>query len=767
MPGHMRRPGALISRCRCLPRRSPLPPDSAPLIRPRRWGSIPCGIRSATIRVFRRFCNSTPDTNLRRRTPSCRVHPAPRPRRRQPRTRPRMTEFIARLKQRKLVQWALAYVAFAFALIQVLDVVAESYDWPHSAMHVVFGLLALGLVIALVLAWYHGEKGRQRVSGAELLLIALALAIGGGLLWRFGRSASPSATSRVTEAGSPDAAQRNPGATPAAIPIAAIPAKSIAVLPFENLSEDKGNAYFADGMQDLILTKLADIGDLKVISRTSTAKYESHPDNLKLIAQQLGVATILEGSVQKAGNQVLVNVQLIDAHTDSHIWADSYTRTLDNIFGVEGEVAQKIADALKARLSPVESAQLAALPTTNQAAYDLFLRAEYQAHKGNLNYDTDEFHVAIPLYRQAIQKDPNFALAYAQLSFAESGVVWFGSGENDVKPLVADSLAQAEKALALQPRLVAGYLALGYNAYWGRQDYPAALKAFAAALILRPNDADAFAATGYVLRRQGRFDEAIAAMRRALVLDPRDSHFVDNLGETCAAVGRTAEAAQLYERAMALDPDSYQARWDYSGLILASSGNVARALKMAQGDAPLLQLERVQLMTYQRKYRDALALLVDIPDAANAFNYQSGPKALWQANLHRLMGDDAQARPLYARALSESRARIARLTGNADKLGFVWNHVGAAELGLGKLDDALAAAAQSQALSTQSGDRFFALGVTQLNAALYAQAGRADLAVPLLAKALASPGIGTFYSPAPGFDPAWDQIGRASGRERA
>ena len=338
-------------------------------------------------------------------------------------------------------------------------------------------------------------------------------------------------------------------------------------------------------------------------------------------------------------------------------------------------------------------------------------------------------------------------------------MVWFGSGEDDVKPLVADSLAQAEKALALQPRLVAGYLALGYNAYWGRQDYPAALKAFAAALKLRPNDADAFAATGYVLRRQGRFDEAIAAMRRALVLDPRDSHVADNLGETCAAVGRTAEAAQFYERAIALDPDSYQARWDYSGLILAGSGDVARALKMARGDAPLLQLERVQLLTYQRKYRDALALLADIPDAANAFNYQSGPKALWQANLHRLMGDDAQARPLYARALSESRARIAQLTGNADKLGFVWSHVGAAELGLGKLDDALAAAAKSQALSTQSGDRFFALGVTQLNAALYAQAGRADLAVPLLAKSLASPGIGTFYSPVTlGFDPAWDPI---------
>src|SRR5690348_16439579 len=246
-------------------------------------------------------------------------------------------------------------------------------------MHVVFGLIALGFVVALVLAWYHGERGAQRVSGAELLLIALVLAIGGRLLWRFERA--PNALAVAAQTRSPDAAQRNPGATPSAIPIAAIPAKCFAVLPFENLSEDKGNAYFADGMQDLILTKLADIGDLKVISRTSTAKYQSHPDNLKIIAQQLGVAAILEGSVQKAGNQVLINVQLINASSDSHVWAQSYQRTLDNIFGVEGEVAQKVADALKARLSPVESAQLATVPTTNRAAYDLFLRAEFFVNK--------------------------------------------------------------------------------------------------------------------------------------------------------------------------------------------------------------------------------------------------------------------------------------------------------------------------------------------------------------------------------------------------
>src|SRR6185312_13970611 len=194
-------------------------------------------------------------------------------------------------------------------------------------------------------------------------------------------------------------------------------------------------------------------------------------------------------------------------------------------------------------------------------------------------------------------------------------------------------------------------------------------------------------------------------------------------------------------------------------LILASSGDVARALERAQGDAPQLQLERVQLLTYQRKYSDALTLLAGIPDSAEAFNYQFGPKSLWQANLHRLMRDNAHARSLFEQALAESRSRLVTLAGNADKLSFVWNHVAAAELGLGRLDDALAAVAKSQSLSIQSGDRFFGLGITQLNAALYAQAGRADLAVPLLARAFPNLGIGTIYSPATlAFDPAWDPI---------
>jgi TolB-like protein/Tfp pilus assembly protein PilF len=663
-----------------------------------------------------------------------------------------MTRFWERLKQRKLVQWALAYVAAAFALLQGVDIVAQQFGWPETLQRGITLAMVLGFFVALVLAWYHGEKGEQSVSTTELLILAVLLAVGGGLMWRYAGTTAPGVTATGVVV--------NPASSPV-VPTAdtAIPAKSIAVLPFENLSEEKGNKYFADGMQDLILTKLADIGALKVISRTSTMKYASHPDDLKIIAQQLGVATILEGSVQKAGNQVLINVQLIDAKTDAHLWAESYTRTLDNIFGVEGEVAQKIAEALKAKLSPTETKRLATNLSSNPDANDLFLRAEYLSDRAAGDFDAAGFMAAIALYRQALEKDKDFVLARARLSFAESGAVWFGSGGDGSRQLAADAAAQAEQALAQQPDLVASQLALGYSAYWGQQDYATALIAFTKVLKLRPNDAGALAARGYVLRRQGHYDAAIDSMQQALTFDPRNSAVAETLAETYQTTSRYAEAERYSRLAMALDPDNFQARGNYSNGILLGSGDVERALAAAQGDKPVLQLSRVQLLTYQRKYRDALALLEVIPDTPDNFFYQVGPKALLQANLYRLAGDTARAQPLYVHALAQSRAQLVALAGKAIKLSFVWNHIASAELGLGKTDATLASIAKSGALATQSGDVFFGTILMLSNAILYAEAGRPELAVPLLEKSLAMPGIGGFYSPVMlWIDPAWDPI---------
>src|SRR6476660_2479507 len=264
-----------------------------------------------------------------------------------------MNEFFQRLKQRKLVQWAIAYVAAAFALLQGIDIVAQQFGWPEGVRRGITLGLVVGFFVTLVLAWYHGERGAQRVTVTELLIISLVLALGGGLLWRFAAARSAD----------------NKTATVPSESKSVINAKSIAVLPFENLSEEKQNEYFADGVQDQILTDLSQIADLKVISRTSVMQYKSGlARNLRKIGEELGVAHVVEGSVQRAANKVRVSAQLIDARTDAHLWAQTYDRDVADVFAIQGEIAKAIADQLQAKLSPNEKKAIERPPTTDLAA---------------------------------------------------------------------------------------------------------------------------------------------------------------------------------------------------------------------------------------------------------------------------------------------------------------------------------------------------------------------------------------------------------------
>lgn len=530
---------------------------------------------------------------------------------------------------------------------------------------------------------------------------------------------------------------------------------SIAVLPFENLSSDRNNDYFVAGVQDLILTELAHAGDMKVISRASVRKYASHPDDLALIGRQLGVANILEGSVQKIGDHVLINVQLIDAQTDEHIWAESYTRTLGNVFGVEGDVAGQIAGALRVKLSPVETATLAVVPTQNEAAYDLFLRAEYQLNRGVISIDLAGLKAAIPLYRQAIGQDPDFALAWARLSFDESLLAWFDGGGMDVKPLNEQARADAERALQLQPGLAAAHLAIGYSDYYGRGDYARALGAFAAALKLEPNDACALAAQGYVERRLGRFDDAIVSLQQALALDPRNSALAHEWGMTYLAVGRYPDAENAFQRALALDPNNRQAKIWYAQAIELGTGDVLRALIAVQGGDPGLKMTRVTLLGDERKYREALELLGTVPDTPDSFG--PGGKALAQADLYSLLGDKVRARALYGQALPRVRAQLKVQQGM--QLSGTWQGVAAAELGLGHIAEAMTAIGKAQsaidAVPDQAAGPDFRLGIARF----YSRAGRPGLAVPVIRQALAMPGVGTYYSPMwLWLDPVWDPI---------
>src|SRR5579885_181224 len=478
--------------------------------------------------------------------------------------------FLARLKQRKLVQWVLAYIAFAFALLQGVDIVAQRFAWPDQIEKLLILALAIGFVVVLVLAWYHGERGAQRISGTEIAILTLLLAIGGGLLLAYERMPSHSgAAAHNTDVQSNSAAIADTATS--AIPI---PPKSIAVLPFENLSEEKGNAYFADGMQDLILTKLADIGDLKVISRTSTAKYQSHPDDLKTIAQQLGVATILEGSVQKAGDQVLINVQLIDARDDNHLWAESYQRTLDNIFGVEGEVAQQVADALKVKLSGGEQRTLAAVPTRDPGAWNAFLKAETLSQKARDSENAADFAEAAANYRRAIALDPAFALAYAQLAYTQLNDLWFASHS---AALVPSAKAAADRALALAPDLPEAHVALGYYWYWGLFDYDKAIDEFQQAVKLSPANLEARKGLAFVWRRQGKFEQSLAAFRQMLTVAPRDRVLLDEYGDTLMKLRRYPEAQQALQQALAIDPDYVDAKDVLVQVLLFGFGDVQGA----------------------------------------------------------------------------------------------------------------------------------------------------------------------------------------------
>src|SRR5574340_336702 len=462
--------------------------------------------------------------------------------------------FMARLKQHHIYRVVMVYAITAWILIQAGNAVFPDFGLPRSDVRAVIVVLLLLFPVVLVASWMlikpkdptkfsRWQKLRWKLGSVLSLVVLILVVISGGFVWRYSTHHPLKATA-VQLTNVPVSATSVPAAV-------AIPAKSIAVLPFENLSPDKNNAYFADGMQDLILTKLAVIGDLKMISRTSPVQYASHPEDLKTIGQQLGVATVLEGSVQKSGNQVLINVQLVDTQTDNHIWAQSYQRTLDNVFGVEGEVAEKIAAALDAKLTHAETARLAAVPTQNPAALDLFLRAEYQMSEAELGGGNPlRLAAAIPLYRQAITTDPGFALAYARLSYAESDFTYEGAGGKDAAQLNSQARADAEQAFKLAPDLAAAQLALGYNDYWGRRDFYSALKAFAATLSLRPNDPDALEGQGLAQRRLGRFDAAIASLEQAFTQNPRNSVLAADIGSTYMMMGRYPDAERWSQRAL-------------------------------------------------------------------------------------------------------------------------------------------------------------------------------------------------------------------------
>jgi TolB-like protein/Tfp pilus assembly protein PilF len=651
-----------------------------------------------------------------------------------------LNEFLQRLKQRKIVQWTLAYIAAAFALLQGIDIVAQRFGWPEQTMRLVIMALSIGFFATLVLAWYHGERGAQRVTGMELLILALLLGLGGGFLWRFGTASSVSVV---------------------AVPANTIPAKSIAVLPFENLSDDKSAAYFADGVQDEILTKLASVADLKVISRTSTAKYKSKPEDLKIVSQQLGVATVLEGTVQKATDKVRVNVQLIDARADSHLWAKTYDRDIKDVFVVESEVAQEIADALQAKLSPAETTKIATAPTANTEAYDLFLKGEFEQREAESSLKPEVYDQAASWYRRAIAQDPKFALAIARLVNCRMQRHWF------VEPLSETELKElrqtAQDAVNLAPALSEAHVSLGIVHYFGHRDYDEALAEFARAIELQPNNARALEYSSYVHRRQGRWQQCLSELRKAEEQDPREASLAGNLGTTYTQLRMWNEAERYGSRSLALNPHTVDGMRSLLVSYLNGRGDVKAARRLLDtfpADATLLGDAAHAVVEGPVGFRAYVSVLEGkFPEALQLFEKQStavGERARLSARaaIHVLAGDAAGARDEIEQARSLVEARLQERPSDLDSMiQLSWIY-----FGLDRKSDALKLAQEAADLFRPEKDALVGTSTLYNLAGIKARSGDGTGAIDILRRLLAMPAGHEVSLVSLKTNPLWDPI---------
>jgi len=430
-------------------------------------------------------------------------------------------------------------------------------------------------------------KKRPRYLVAAIIIAALVILCAGGLFF----------------------AAKAVHITGHAEPESSVSEKSIAVLPFQNLSDDKSNAYFTDGIQDEILTRLSKIAALKVISRTSTQKYKSAPDNLREVGRELGVANLLEGSVQKIANAVHVNVQLIRAATDEHLWADSYDRKLDNVFGVEGEVARAIADQLNAKLSGAEQKAVAEKPTQNAAAYDAYLRGLTIEHN---NYNYDAYVQADRNYQRAVELDPNFALAWARMAILRS---FLNFNAIDSKTYTADSVKQAaDRAMALAPDAGESWIAQGAYRYRVLRDFNSALAAYEEARKRLPNSALVYEYRGFVLRRLGRWQEAEASYKKAIELDPLDVQLLSSVGnEFYLYLRRFDDALASINRALQVSPEGAGAHAN-KAVVLQAAGRIDEArqeLALVPDDVldDWVVASHIAQTIYERHFGDAISIV--------------------------------------------------------------------------------------------------------------------------------------------------------------
>jgi TolB-like protein/Tfp pilus assembly protein PilF len=561
------------------------------------------------------------------------------------------------------------------------------------------------------------------VLTAVLLLSAVALTISFSVFYR---------------RGSPAVARSSSGkAAAVGLPIAE---KSIAVLPFENRSEDKANAYFANGIQDEILTRLSKIADLKVISRTSTQHYRSAPENLPEIARQLGVAHILEGSVQKSGDSVRVNVQLIKAANDSHLWADTFDRKLTDIFSVESEVAKAVADQLRAKLTGQEEQVIAAKPTDNPEAYDAYLRGlAYTLKTGN---NAANALAAQKYLREAVRLDPKFALAWALLSNVDARGYLVGN----LQPTVAlreEARQAAEAAFTLQPNLGEAILAKGYYHYACLKDYDAALRYFEQARQFLPNSSRIPEVLAYVTRRQGEWGRSESYFNEAERLDPHNVQLLTNQAYSYSALRRFPEALRKFDQVLNIIPDDVDTL-AYKAAILQAEGDLQRAAALLAPLRPKADhTSALETQVYQaileRRPAQIISRLKEIlakPDPA--LGYINGRLRFWLGWAQDVAGDHAAAQESWRQARSELESFLKEQPENHDLIG----DLALTNMGLGDKAAALALSERGIAVLPIEKDVVTGAAPIETLARVAAQMGEHDRAIAALRQVLSIPGTG-------------------------
>jgi TolB-like protein/Flp pilus assembly protein TadD len=653
-----------------------------------------------------------------------------------------MSGFFEEVKRRKVYQVAVAYVIAAGGVIQLASASFPAWDLPNWALRVVIVLLLIGFPIALIFAWAFditaqgiratpeavAPKTHRRRNVIMLVVTGLIISAAAGFFLLPGVSAH-----KID--------------------------KSIAVLPFENLSDEKENAYFADGIQNDVLTNLSKISELKVISRTSVMPYRGKGSNVREIGKTLGVATILEGSVRRIGNQVRVNVQLINAENDEHIWAEDYDGDLTDVFAIQTDLAQKIVRELQAKLSPAEKAQIERKPTENSEAYLAFVQAhDLFTHPDKLRADIEK---AEQLFEQATRLDPNFAGAFAGLACIHD---WIYHAFDPTPTRKEKARAAAFEAIRLQPDLPEAHLALGFYYYYCERNYQRALGEFAIAKQSLPNSAEVFMAIGAIERRQGKWAESTANLEKAASLSPKDAHVLYNLGDNYRANKNFETADKTFDRAIEAAPQSFGFRAAKGDLAIEWRGDFSVMEKELAGVPPgadpegIVTLGRWYLLTLQRKFPEALAVVRQMNERHERTAHE--PRSFYEGIVYSYLNDKKKARSAFeeARLIAERSLRESPDSATRHVL------LGQILAGLGQKEAAIAEGKRAVELLPEGEDALSGPKITLGLAIIYARTGEVDHALQLLDHLLIVPGGVTV--PLLKLDPVWDPL-RSDPRFRA